>query len=541
MDNTTQQTTTARPRMELERHNAEQYINKLPVEILSRIFIIGDQIDQDDADSTDDEDEGEDDEDEGPYLEFQELVSHVCRHWRTIAINMPTLWTYITLSDPIPYERSAMLLARSGNTTPLEIEIDMTGDFMEGLEGRDKRTHVKRAIEALEFIVDHGGITSRWERFVIWSEIPDIVLAAIDFISSAPLDTLTTLKLLGELNDDLLAEPFARQDYSESIMFKNQPPLLRHVELYAIPSNFFFARESAPLVSNLTHLELSTIVSLPPLIGLRELLLHSPLLETLFLDMGLVTTVSFEDQPPSSVRVSMPFLHQFTLREPVSVSWGLSVLKMIDAPGVEMFSLNLTQSEELTDSIMRYIALGRSAGRLMDDDTDTGADRGSIYPSLKHFALGPFINSAAILKATLKAFQNVTRLDWETGLDALTPIQSLMTDVAVCPQLEHLRVYGVSSDDLVAVVRARATNGRPLKIVEVNSRDWEQITEDTKQLLKTELVKFGRYVDEDEDTDSEDAEEDEDEDGSIDTASSDLSDTDGSGGEWEDVETDSDS
>ncbi|KAF8593306.1 hypothetical protein BDV93DRAFT_516669 [Ceratobasidium sp. AG-I] len=196
------------------------------------------------------------------------------------------------------------------------------------------------------------------------------------------------------------------------------------------------------------------------------------------------------------------------------------------APGVEMFSINLTQSEELTDSIMRYIARGRNAGRLLDDDTDTGADRGSIYPSLKHFALGPFINSAAILKATLKAFQNVTRLDWETGLDAFTPIQSLMTDVAVCPQLEHLRVYGVSSDDLVAVVRARATNGRPLKIVE---------------LLKTGLVKFVRYVDEDEDTDSEDDDEDEDEDGSIDTASSDLSDTDGSGGEWEDVETDLDS
>ncbi|KAF8598196.1 hypothetical protein BDV93DRAFT_526894, partial [Ceratobasidium sp. AG-I] len=453
---------TARPRMELESHNAEQSINKLPVEILSRIFIIGDQIYQDDADSTDDEDGGEEDDDKGPYLEFQELVSHVCRHWRTIVINMPTLWTYITLSDPIPYERSAMLLARSG-------------DFMEGLEGRDSRARVRCAIEALEFIVDHGGITSRWERFVIWSEIPDVVLAAIDFISSAPLDILTTLKLLGELNDDLLAEPFARQDFSESIMFKSQPPLLRRVELYAIPSNFFFARESVPLVSNLTHLELSTIVSLPPLIGLRELLLHSPLLETLFLDMGLVTTVSFENQPSSSVRVSMPFLHQFTLREPVSVSWGLSVLKMIDAPGVEMFSLNLTQSEELTDSIMRYIALGRSAGRLLDDDTDTGADRGFIYPSLKHFALGPFINSAAILKATLKAFQNVTRLDWETGLDAFTPIQSLMTDVAVCPQLEHLRVYGVSGDDLVAVVRARATNGRPLKIVEVQldgRRNW---------------------------------------------------------------------
>lgn len=461
-------------------------------------------------------------------------------HYARLSYKKKQLWTYITLSDAIPYEKSAMRLARSGSTVPLEIEIDMTGEFMDGLENLDSRTQVKRAIEALEFIVNHGGITSRWERFVVWSELPEILLATIDFISDAPLDNLVALKLIGELNDELQAGSPERWKFSETVMFKTQPPLLRHVELYNIPSTFFFAQESVPMVSNLTHLELGTIISLPPLIGLRELLLRSPLLEVLVLDMGMITMTDFEDQLPSTIRVTMSFLREFTLREPISVSWGLSVLKMIDAPRVEILSLDLSQSEDLTNSIMRYIALGRRSGRLADNYIITDSDSGAIYPSLKHLVLGPFASPPAILKDMLKSFKNVTRLDWELGGVTITPIRPLMTDVAICPQLDHLRVYGVPSDDLVAVVRARAINGRPLKTVEVNSRDWSQISEGTKQLLKTELVKFGQYVDEDEDTESEDEDDDEDEDESIDTASSDVSDTDESGGEWEDVETDSD-
>ncbi|KAG8727146.1 hypothetical protein FRC12_022772, partial [Ceratobasidium sp. 428] len=65
-------------RADAERYNSIQWINRLPVELLSRIFIAGDELDQ-----TDDNSEDEDD------IEFQEVVVQVCRHWRTVALGIP--------------------------------------------------------------------------------------------------------------------------------------------------------------------------------------------------------------------------------------------------------------------------------------------------------------------------------------------------------------------------------------------------------------------------------------------------------------------
>jgi len=50
--------------------------------------------DDDDDDDGDDDDDMEDEEEE-PELPFQVLISHVCKRWRSVALDTPILWTHL--------------------------------------------------------------------------------------------------------------------------------------------------------------------------------------------------------------------------------------------------------------------------------------------------------------------------------------------------------------------------------------------------------------------------------------------------------------
>ncbi|KAG1743314.1 uncharacterized protein EDB91DRAFT_1126758 [Suillus paluster] len=56
---------------------------------------------------------------------FEVLISHVCQHWRTVALNTPSLWTKIDVSplESPPFERVQILLERS-KSLPIDIHID---------------------------------------------------------------------------------------------------------------------------------------------------------------------------------------------------------------------------------------------------------------------------------------------------------------------------------------------------------------------------------------------------------------------------------
>lgn len=459
-----------------------------------------------------------------------------------------------------------MFLERSGSTIPLEVEIDITdSSFDPDKEEFDSELQARLVSEALEFVVSHGGVSSRWSRLAVWFETSSAMFAVIDFIADTALDNLRKLSLVNTFVDPLLAEDLAtealrKRDLSKSVMFKTPPPIFHELELVGIPSNFFFAHEGRPLVSNLTHLELGSLVSLPPLKGLRDLFLNSPQLESLCLDMGMIETTDFQPEPPASIRVDLPRLRRFSLQEPISVTWGLSVLQMIDAPRLEGLALNLNQSQVAADPVPLYVAYGRTNGRLVDDVPSKQEDkRGPIYPALKQLALGPFSGSLLALEALLVSSKNITRLDWELEYNSLMSIKILVEPAEstepLCPRLEHLRVYGISDEELIAVVKGRKSLKIPLKVVEVNSRDWDYIGEDTKMLLRKEVPKFGQYVDDNESDSDSDSDDDEWSDVDTNTSLSNVSDSDDStdstggggleealhesGDEWESTDDDS--
>ncbi|KAF8598198.1 hypothetical protein BDV93DRAFT_526895 [Ceratobasidium sp. AG-I] len=392
-----------------------------------------------------------------------------------------------------------MLLARSGDSVPIDISIDMSNHFMYGLSSYNH--HAKRARDALEFIVAHGGVTSRWETLVVWTdEEHDAILAILDFVHNACLDNLRTLELLNETwklheGDALLAEVLARQASSESVMFKTQPPLLRHIQLYGIPPNLLLQRGPIPLACNLTLLDLTVADSLPHLVGLRELFIHSPRLEILRLYTSRIERTDFQHQSPAASRVYMPCLRQFTHHQWVSVSWGLSILKMVDAPNVEVFSFNLGLAED-PDAVLAYLSLGRRGERLIDDHSTLSERVGgaSIYPALNHLIINGMSGSPEAFSDMLKAFPNITRLDWGMALNSDEHFFKVLNDSTTCPQLEHLRFYLVPND-LITVVHQRAKQGRPLKVVEADSFFWDEIPKSTRRELKRTLERFEPHGD----------------------------------------------
>ena len=62
--------------------------------------------------------------------EFPTLVSHVCRHWRLVAISTPALWTSLEFAEGPPYEKSKTWVERSKDCD-LDICIDFTYDDAE--------------------------------------------------------------------------------------------------------------------------------------------------------------------------------------------------------------------------------------------------------------------------------------------------------------------------------------------------------------------------------------------------------------------------
>ncbi|KAG9103654.1 hypothetical protein FRC06_009025 [Ceratobasidium sp. 370] len=502
--------TSVESRVDAERHNAAQWINRLPIELLSRIFVAGDELDQVDNPKV----QIAYGDDTTADLEFQELV---------------VLWSYIAISGPPPHPRAWSFLARSGPTVPLELELDMTDDLMTGLEDYDSYSHADRATQTLQSIVDHGGATSRWKSLKVWSELPSVMLAAIDFIASSALDQLVTLELVTDFDDatwigDLSAEALVRRDLSESAMFHAPPPQLRNLELLGIPCDFFFANPSNPLVSNLTHLELGTITTLPPLDGLHQLLLRNRGLESLTLDMSMVDQVHLSIEPLREV-ARLPYLRRFALIEPRSVTWALNVLMMIDAPGVVEFKLDLnhTQHPHPPGIVVLYVSTGRRSFGLANAFSPPVGDSeeyGPVYPALQYLRIGPFPDYGAVLGKMVRAFSTITRLDWELEESCEEAILDLANPPLPCPRLEHLRVHGVPDAELLKVVCSLIERGAPLRTVEVNSRDWDMVQDSTKQHLGGILDHFGQYIDDNEsDDDSEgddwtDADDNSDDDGS---------------------------
>ncbi|KAJ7643939.1 hypothetical protein FB45DRAFT_1114428 [Roridomyces roridus] len=216
----------------------------LPVELLSRVFVLG----------------AEEQHTDSPFLlrpdedtvlatsaDFQLLVSHVCRHWRHVALHISCLWTCLHFREPAHIERAEAFLSRTTTNHSLDILVDTVSPD-DHIPGVTLCREEMRTIFAL--ITPHVG---RWRAFHLKVRSDECKLIARENLSSCgPAPRLETLQLY-HFEDYRTAQNLYIATYRQPVViFDNDLPSLKNVSLIGVNLPW-----KAPFLQHLHALELA--------------------------------------------------------------------------------------------------------------------------------------------------------------------------------------------------------------------------------------------------------------------------------------------
>lgn len=463
-------TRSALKQQEREYHNSHQHVNELPPEILSQIFVL---CNHRRFSTSDDNWEG---------FACRGRIPAVCRQWRKVALDTTVLWTRVRLSGPVSYHRSALYLSRSGSVAPLDIEIDMKGVFEARRMGGTLEERTQRVKDALDFIINHGGATSRWRSFWIQTSVYCAYLAVADLLQSSPMPSLQRLEMVflgpAEFEGDWIPFYDAVDSPSPKLLLHNPPPpQLRTVRLERIPNAYLFGHPDHPQLVGLTHLELEFVERHPNLGDLHKVVAACPNLVSFWLDSGS-TDEPFHAPPVTTPsehlsRIYLPELRALSLSHITSPEWDIGVLAMLDAPKLEVLRV----------AFEFYLQRGEYYPQIIDLLT-RGIDKENpkpYFPSLTRLSYDIATDPTEDLQLLLTVYPGITSLSLPSG----PPLTALFNKPWLAPNLKRLRTP--MGPDLKKLVAARHKAGLPLKIVEINQQ-W--LGPDTKPRDKKQIEKW---------------------------------------------------
>ncbi|KIK81346.1 hypothetical protein PAXRUDRAFT_761602 [Paxillus rubicundulus Ve08.2h10] len=174
-----------------------------------------------------------------PSPPFQIIVSHVCRHWRSVAFSTPSLWTYIAVPPCArsPYEHVSTLLERS-KSLPIDIFIDCEPrdrDEDSVSEDEDEDGPSEADLKLLfALLVPHVHRWRSMEVQVLSYEHMYAFLTAVSDSSVAPASQLATLQLY---HHDEEEESFSSANPNLSkhfTLFGGSAPCLKNLALWGV-------------------------------------------------------------------------------------------------------------------------------------------------------------------------------------------------------------------------------------------------------------------------------------------------------------------
>lgn len=209
-----------------EIYNARSPIDTLPNEILTAIFLESQQLSR--LNGVDD----------NPIAEV--TISHVCSHWRRLAMLAPSLWNVFrfdgAVAPQIPLDRLHTYLERS-QTHPLDIYLSFTGSW----EGWSDQ------LETLDMIAPH------FSRCRILQVLSDNDTHIDDFLHKLECAQLPLLEYLTICPDRCHKPPDEHivSDWNANVLLNGAAPSLKYLRLDSTSLCDF-----RPPLSSITHLRL---------------------------------------------------------------------------------------------------------------------------------------------------------------------------------------------------------------------------------------------------------------------------------------------
>ncbi len=232
------------------------------------------------------------------HVPFPVLVSHVCQHWRRVALETPQLWTHIGVDETSNIEEVAEWISRS-KACPLDIDIDIDDGGSDDDYDAEKTTLARAcSLQILEF----GGVLDeeqkecfnpvnilldslrllvphmkRWQKLCLQTTSFSAMLAAVFQIAihdrkgaSAPLLEVLWLGCTDEFVDIKVYKSMIGQ-YGEQAfrLFNSHVPCLRDVSLWGVPIAYEMlipncsSQTAFASASSLTHHQELDLASMP--------------------------------------------------------------------------------------------------------------------------------------------------------------------------------------------------------------------------------------------------------------------------------------
>ncbi|KAI1794762.1 hypothetical protein LXA43DRAFT_883166, partial [Ganoderma leucocontextum] len=400
-------------------------IHALPVELLTRIFQLG-------VDS-----EPLPDDRDPCHLTFEVSISHVCRHWRQVALHTPLLWTTVHFRTKSHMVRGNLYLVRNARL-PIDIYVDTCSE--------DAHAHRKDLLFRDEFIPVFNILLpyiDRWRELHLKVADLDCKLSARRVLStcgSAP--ALRTLQLWHVQNWQTPERLFTAIGPPPVVVFGGELPSLKHIVLQGVNLPWM----SSPFLRNLTSIELalhSDDVRMPFHLW-RKMLASSPALERLCLHYsgpcartsGAPTPDGIEwwganppdpddpqahapgyVAPPAADPVHLPRLREIRLID-LEPDYLVAVFKSIDAPNVRALHLELETEDQdfspFVDFLTREPSWPLSSSQPpphLNGHGEGEEERPPRFPRLETLSVSALVCSAESWRALLESARALTRLE----------------------------------------------------------------------------------------------------------------------------------
>jgi hypothetical protein len=420
-------------------------------------------------------------------LPFQVLVTHVCRRWRSVALDSHRFWTVLTFRDHPRLAQTKEYISRS-NGLPLTIELDCstnddTSD-VKGLELSDASEDEKDllSLEDLGQILDLlEPEVSHWGTFIFHSSSYDYVqflMSRLDKLPTAPCLESFQLHIYEERDNSVVIPAAHKIRY---LPFHGRAPNLKEAVFWGIHIDWEAALPN--FLRGLRDLELSFLMDFerPTYATFAEIIKNSPDLRTLTLSQGgpiLPDGVAFDSgEAWGPVPLAIPSLTELVLQyhEP---KYAAALVQHLNVPSVTHLLLDFDEED--------YSGFVQTLAKPVK-----GRDQ-SLLQQINHLKISGLPCDIASVEALLSQLVSLQSLNLkiygpeeEVIYDKLVNPQAPTTmsrgvvdlPKLFCPKLEEITTTGLDAKGMKALIIARRDAGAPLKRVHM-AINHELLTDD---------------------------------------------------------------